>query len=266
MSAGSGASPPRGVGAQNSCEVTACASGYTVCAQGCCPLKAATTGPVDTPGYCGEGTHRWGSMGRDTPTSATTTIRTVTSSTRAGMASNGSFRPSTPRVLWDGTRRWRSMGRGIPTSATTTARTRISSTRAGDGTQWLIQAIDTGGDVGGAHIAGARWAGISPHISYYDYTNGDLKYARWGWHPMAASDRRHPGFSGMVHIAGARWAGISPYQLLRPHEMGSQLRALGWDSMAHSGHRYRKGCGKVHIAGARWAGISPYQLLRLYER
>ena len=30
------------------------------------------------------------------------------------MASNGSFRPSTPRVQWDGTHRWGSMGRGYP--------------------------------------------------------------------------------------------------------------------------------------------------------
>ena len=43
---------------------------------------------------------------------------------------------------------------------------------------WVIQTIDSAGAVGW-NTSIALDTNNYPHISYYDYTNGDLKYAKW---------------------------------------------------------------------------------------
>ena len=46
-----------------------------------------------------------------------------------------------------------------------------------DSSGWHIEVVDTAGDVGWYTSIELDSLGL-PHISYYDWTNGDLKYAR----------------------------------------------------------------------------------------
>lgn len=53
-----------------------------------------------------------------------------------------------------------------------------------DGTSWHIKTVDSAGSVGW-HSSITLDSGDNPHISYYDWTNGDLKYAYYdgaSWH------------------------------------------------------------------------------------
>jgi hypothetical protein len=54
-----------------------------------------------------------------------------------------------------------------------------TSPDGGSALSWHIESVDTAGDVPyGTSIA--LNANGYPHISYYDWTNGDLKYTRYG--------------------------------------------------------------------------------------
>lgn len=78
--------------------------------------------------------------------------------------------------------------------------TGVEAAPSQDGSEWQIETVDSLGDVGWDTSIALDDCG-NPHISYYDSTEGTLKYAHWtgsAWHIEAVDD---VGQGGVGYIA-----------------------------------------------------------------
>ncbi len=128
---------------------------------------------------------------------------------------------------------------------------RVLKYAAWSGSDWDIQTVDSGGDVGYYSSLAVGTNGY-PHISYFDYTNRDLKYAAWNgssWDTQTVDSAGWVGKStslaldtnGYPHIsyAGLRYAAWngSDWDLERVDSVGSGTSlALDADGFAHIGY------------------------------
>ena len=99
------------------------------------------------------------------------------------------------------------------------------------------------------------------HISYFDATGGDLKYARWtgsAWRTETVDSLGEVGLYSSLALDRTR---ASPYQLLRPDQRRSQVCALERQRMGDRDGGARRRCGCVQRAW-RWTSqwVAAHQL------
>ncbi len=140
---------------------------------------------------------------------------------------------------------------------------------------WSTETVDSLDDVG-------DWASIEvdsnnyPHISYYDNTNLDLKYARWngsawnveivdsagnvGWYSSLAldrNDRPHISYHDRTNgdLKYARWDGSSwIQQTVDSYESVGQYTSIALDSNDHPYISYHKAGSDEDLKLAKWTG------------
>jgi hypothetical protein len=105
-----------------------------------------------------------------------------------------------------------------------------------DGSGWHIETVDSSGDVGwDTSIAVDAWG--NPHISYYDSSQGTLKYARWtgsAWHIETVDyvDRGGAGYSAWdtsIALDGAGYPHIS--YCYSTSSLSGALKYARWDGV-----------------------------------
>jgi hypothetical protein len=110
---------------------------------------------------------------------------------------------------------------------------------------WQISVVDSAGEVGYASSIALDASGY-PHISYFDETNGDLKYARWdggSWRIETVDFLGYVGdftslsldAKGYPHISYARYGGIELYDLKYARWTGSEWDIQTVDSEGNVG-------------------------------
>jgi Uncharacterized protein conserved in bacteria (DUF2334) len=134
----------------------------------------------------------------------------------------------------------------ITTSETTAATYQYRTTYAGDSTYqntrssvvtinvkpstWNLQTVDNSSDVGlytSLALTSANW----PAISYYNQTNGDLKYTyknAAGWHTQTVDSTGNVGLYTSLALTSANWPAISYYNQTNGDLKYTYKNAAGW--------------------------------------
>jgi hypothetical protein len=95
---------------------------------------------------------------------------------------------------------------------------------------WYIETLDSDGDVG-FFTSIALDSGESPHISFYDYTNGDLNYARWtgwAWSVKTVDSNGDVGWSTSLALDSGDSPHISYYDYTNGDLKYARWNGTGW--------------------------------------
>ncbi|MBM4401514.1 MAG: carboxypeptidase regulatory-like domain-containing protein, partial [Crenarchaeota archaeon] len=136
-----------------------------------------------------------------------------------------------------------------------------------------IQIVDSSGWVG-LYASLALDSGDNPHISYYDFTNNDLKYATWtgaGWNIQTAdskgfvglhtsiavdsSDKPHISYDAENGLKYASWNGAT-WDIQTVDLGGSSFTSLAFDKNGNPRISYFHVSSGGHLRYASWTGSS----------